>query len=259
LRKDQEPAAPAGNPAPLPPVRESSPATPATPAAVAPPRVVAPAPEIAIPTPEPEREYASGFGQGMLAAPAPMTEGEVIEIDESKLGLSDFHEHDEPASAFSITSLGGARPAANRPTEAPAAAIVRPMAAPVEERRVAPAPAAPGVPPTPDRPVASAATPPAANPHAAAAAHAAVMAQRAAAAARAAAAQSAATPTNVSEPQVAPAAAPTAPPATSPAATTEGEALDPAKEREAALFRLRMRAMMSRLRTDEQDEPKGSP
>lgn len=51
--------------------------------------------------------------------------------------------------------------------------------------------------------------------------------------------------------------APALTPATGNAATAaEGEALDPVKEREAALFRLRMRAMMARLRTDESDEPK---
>ena len=254
LRKDPEPTSVPADQTPTPqmaaaPTEPESPQLP--PLAATPASTPAPAPPVVTPVQETQPEFARGFGQGMLAAPAPMTEGEVIEIDESKLGLSDFNELDDSSSAFSIRSLGRAPPAPALPTEPPAAATARPHPNPVQERR--PAPAAATAPVQHAAPAAAAAD---ANPHAAAAAHAAMLAQRAAAAARTAASQSApapATPTTLTPPP------PSVPPASEMASTASanaGEAPDPGKEREAALFRLRMRAMMARLRTDEQDEPK---
>lgn len=269
LRKDQEPtgraAVQAPAPAPSDRVREATPAVAPPPVpAIAP---VAPAVEPVVAAFPPES--TGGFGQGMLAAPAPITEGEVIEIDESKLGLSDFHEEETTGSAFSFGSIErraspGTSPA---PTDWPPAST-----APLPQSTAQPAPAAPthaerrdtagAAPPvpTPAAPVAAAANAPT-NPHAAAAAHAAVLAQRAAAA-RAAAAQAAAN-SATSSAATAPAASaaalsatPTANAGDTPSAAADGETPDPAKEREAALFRLRMRAMMARLRTDESDKPK---
>ena len=331
LRKHQEPAGQAAVQTPAqPPAPVAAEAVKISSEAAAPIAAsVIEAPAVAI-----EPEFPSGFGQGMLAAPAPMTEGDVIEIDESKLGLSDFHEYDEPASAFSLGTPNrvppGLTPAtatqpplrattppvaqddviaidesklgdlsqftvASPPSHAATASGHQPQAS-VAPRSVAPtgssAPSAPVIrqpqtgPGAAQRPstvpVASAATPPekqpasasgaAHNPHAAAAAHAAVLAQRAAAARAAAAQPTAMPPAPASSALQSPAAASGAPatmrepPSTiapsasvapgTPAASAEAEALDPAKEREAALFRLRMRAMMARLRTDEPDEPK---
>lgn len=292
LRKEPEPVATIPE-LPSAPAREVAPPIPLPAASAAPESIPAPIDTFATDT-------SGGFGQGMLAAPAPMTEGEVIEIDESKLGLSDFQPSDELPGAFSIGTVSRTPPAAATPaSNTPPANAPSPMArgdfiafdesklgnldayaeSPMQSTPVLRSPAPITTPQTSiQAPVSTAAAgsaavddrraptaagfqvgspPPAAsttavNPHAAAAAHAAAMAQRAAAA-RAAAAPVA--PPAVAPAAVAPAAvAPIASPSV--AAADPGDALDPAKEREAALFRLRMRAMMARLRTDEQDEPK---
>lgn len=175
-------------------------------------------------------EVVGSYSQGTIAAPAPMTEGEVIEIDESKLGLADFHESDGPPSAFAFGPIGRAAP-----KDLPGPSI-RDALIPADQAkpRVAataeapPAAASPKVlPAQPEAPVTTTGAARVQTPGAIPA---------------------------MAQPTVAaPKAAGEVPPVSQASAEA---ALDPAKEREAALFRLRMRAMMTRLRSDDQDTPK---
>lgn len=198
--------------------------------APAPPEPEARRPEVAAPAPPPPQanvaavvetmpEVIGAFSQGTIAAPAPMTEGEVIEIDESKLGLADFHEPDGPVSAFALGPIGRA-PGKAAPDPAPRVS------------QAALAQGSPGGTSNIELPPPPKAAPVAASVPAAAGAQ---LPQATPAVARAA------TSDDV--------------PVTTPSTDTDA-ASDPDKERDAALFRLRMRAMLTRLRSDDQEGPK---
>lgn len=301
LRKDPEPATAASTSA-MPPSERVAPAASA-------PAPVAPPPS----QPPPAADVEPTYSPGSVAALAPMMQGEMIEIDESKLGLADFTAPDEPISVFSSAAMNSAKPAP-KPEPPAAIAAVGTIPAPppvgggevipIDESKLgfgdeptpiviertpaiapspqSPAPAAPSPPIRPAPP----ASPPAAlatpspqppAPRPAAPVPAPAVAAAAPTAPVAAALAAATIPQRATAPSVADAGAavslratPASPPAAAvatPAPATPvadgnapaavGEEVDEAKEREAALFRLRMRAMLARLRSDEQEEGKG--
>lgn len=190
---------------------------------------------------------------GPIAAPPPLAPGDVIPIDESKLGL---HQH-EPQDEFGAV----ARSIPSRP--APSAAPPRPdTAEPAPRAATAPvASSAPAMPQTTPRPAAAPTarpapvTPPTAKPAAPAPAPVSAAASVPVSATPRPAASGNATPAAPTKPAPAGPVAPTTPTQAPAAATTEMSEDD--KEREAALFRLRMRAVMSRLRNEEADNNGG--
>lgn len=245
--------APAPVPAPAPPQAIAPIGTP-PPAAPADFASRAPAPAIDEPL-----ATDTSYIPSMIPAPAPVTEGDVIEIDESKLGLDNWQE-DDAFGAFSLREPTPAPPAP--PTPAPVARSIPPVAAPAAPAQPVPAPPAPAPaarqPPAEVRPP----VPPAATP--AAAPRPSLGAPQAPAPAPVAPAA----PASVAAPPPAPAPAPAATaapaPAVAPAATTaaapapaaaavapKAEA-DEDADREAALFRLKVRAMLARMRTNEE-------
>jgi hypothetical protein len=266
LRKEPQPAAaatPARAPAPSP--REAAP-----PAAVADAPIAArpAASELAVPKPAPEPSPVAAQAPVATAAIAQLTQGEMIEIDESKLGLADFMESDQPPSVFSADAMRGAAPAPKLGAPALTGAIGTIPAPPpvaggeviaIDESKLGfdrePAPIAiervPMMTPTPPSMPATAAAPPPV---------AATAQPRQNAAARPTA--PATTPQLPAETAVQRAAAPQPRPAAVEAAPSESAAGESApteetQERDAALFRLRMRAMMARLRSDETGDAKG--
>ncbi|MCP5476646.1 MAG: hypothetical protein H7A19_17595 [Rhodanobacteraceae bacterium] len=181
-----------------------------------------------------------------VSAPAgpPVDSGGVIPIDESKLGLDQFVESEEFGAI--------ARTLQPKPISAPPSPPVPPAApASPAARSATTAPrtaAAPATPPTPAaRPAAAAPTPASPAPAAPQQRERTAPLPPAAPAAR-------------PQPPVDPEAKQRAGNENkAPAAAAEGaESTDDDKEREAALFRLRMRAMMARLRSDEPDSDKSA-
>jgi hypothetical protein len=256
LRKDPQPPAPASAARPAAAPREAALSTsnPAPPVGAQ----QAPAPMPAAPAPKPQQTYDASATSGSSAALATMAQGEMIEIDESKLGLADFEESDEPLSVFASGAVQRAAPAPKLGPTPPTGTVGTipappPIAAgeviPIDESKlafdrepapivieripaIAPAPA----PAPPAMPSPSAAAPPPATPQPAPAAPSQPTTQRA-------------TP-----PAPRPAAVDPALPGI---AADDGAPTDEAKERDAALFRLRMRAMLARLRTDEPENGNG--
>lgn len=187
---------------------------------------------------------------GLSNAPM-LREGDVIEIDESKLGLADLTDAGDANSAFTPARAPQSRapaPLGDRAATPPAAAT------PTPTRTVAttPQPAAPAASPAAVR----TAAPPSSTPQPVAPA----------------APRTAATPPNATQPAAPPVATaaqrpaptaavqqspaathPTAPPvAAQPNAAASATPQSPEdKEREAALFRLRLRATLARLKDDE--------
>lgn len=300
----QEPESAGSQPQPAAPLRQDvvqQPALPPAPALVAAPMAAA-APDV-----KPAPAYAPEVAPPYL----PMMQGETIEIDESKLGLADFSEDDEPLNALSAGALSRA-PSAPRqaPMPSSAANTIGTIPAPppvtagevipidesklgifdepkpiVIERTPAPAPrvAAPAVtapaarPSAPLSPPAPIAPAPAAVATAAAAASPSVSAATtprpaAPAPTSAPSVRTAPTPPAATIPSAAISAStaatlPAAPaavavpapvaPAIQTGSAGESEPVDEVKERDAALFRLRMRAMLARLRTDEPEAGQG--
>jgi hypothetical protein len=197
---------------------------------------------------------------GTIPAPAPLTEGDVIPIDESKLGLSgmvDDVSYTALGRPIDLTTRAASapnpvptpKPVAPSPTLAtPRSAPAAPAAASTSARVAPTSPAAPAGVAAPARPAAAsvATTAPSAT------------------ATPPAAVKPTPTQTAVTPP---PTPAPTAPrppatptPANAPdAVVTEAAGEDgtrtEAQERDAALFRLRMRAVMARLRDTEGSDP----
>jgi len=187
----------------------------------------------------------TSYVPSVIPAPAPVSAIDVIEFDESKLGLDQFGDSEDSFGAFSLEMP--------KPNAAPAA--IAPVAAPAMP---APAPVAP--PSVVDAPQAAARPPVAASAPPAAAAPAPVAPAAAAAPPVAAPAATAPAPTAPARSSVPPPAAAPAVPATSapeaakPASAAPAAApAEPDSEREAALFRLKVRAMLARMRTT--DEP----
>lgn len=223
LRK--EPPAAAGGaaasvPAPVPPqaIAPIDMAPPAAPSTVPAEASSAGSPTAAIPAGDaPAAEVPTSFIPGMIPAPAPVTEGEVIEIDESKLGLDQWQDASEDSfGAFSFSSTDKAAPAP------------RIVPAPTSEAPSASAPEAPGstAAPIPAAPAARATTPTAPS------------------------APATAVPASAAPAAVSAAASGSAP---APAGAASGSPADEDTEREAALFRLKVRAMLAKMRTT--DEP----
>jgi hypothetical protein len=264
LRKDPQPAAPAATPAVV--ARDAAP-RPGSPAA---PTTAQPFPPIseasAAPAPKPEQPLDTGRATGSAAALARMAQGEMIEIDESKLGLADFKESGE--QTLSVFSAGAVQRASPTPKlDAPplttavgtipapppvAAGEVIPIdesklgfdrePAPIVIERVPMTPPPPTITATPTAPP----QPPAAQPQAAPPSRPTVLAT----------APPASTPEAV-QPAPAQAARTVTVDPVPPSAVAGSTPTDDAKEREAALFRLRMRAMLARMRSDEPGDDKG--
>ena len=264
LRREPQPPAPAATPAVA--TRDAAPRPVSQAAAVA-AQASAPVPTApAIPAPKSPQALDTTPAPAGAAALAPMAQGEMIEIDESKLGLADFKETDQPPSVFSADALQRATPAPKLDSPALSSAIGTipappPVSAgeviPIDESKLgfdrdpapiviervpvmapmpSPKPAMPAVAPpaaaTPQSPQTAAPRPPA--PAVAAPLPAAAVVQQA----------SAQPPPTVDAATSAPAAGDAAP-------------IEEVQERDAALFRLRMRAMMARLRSDETSDGKG--
>lgn len=161
----------------------------------------------------------TSFIPGMIPATAPVSEGHIIEIDESKLGLDQWQESEE--DSFGAFAFRAEKPVAA--PQAPAAPAAAPARAPV---------AAPTT-PEPARPAAAAS--PAASPAPAAV-------DTTPRTAHAPPATTAAPPGAAAAPAVA---------AGDGSAPAEAKApADEASEREAALFRLKVRAMLARMRSE---------
>ncbi|MCC6594668.1 MAG: hypothetical protein IT479_15505 [Xanthomonadales bacterium] len=270
LRKEPLPtggSAAASAPAPAAP-QASAPSVDATPVA---PSAAQPLPAPAALAPvvdAPAVDAPTSFIPGMIPAPAPVTEGEVIEIDESKLGLEQWHAADEdhfgafsfPAKDRATATQPGISPAQVEPATqaaAPPAPVVPAATPPVPGARAAEkaAPTQPGISPAPVEPAARAAAPPAPVVPAATPPVPSARAPLTGASTSAPASVPAAPPP--ASPAKASVSAPTdstaAGPATAPAAETAKSPAEEATEREAALFRLKVRAMLARMRTT--DEP----
>lgn len=159
--------------------------------------------------------------QGTVPPPPVMMDGGVIPIDESKLGIAAMADELEDSGFFKPRDLSKLGVAADPrpPAAAPTAPVASSSAAAVRPT------AAPVAAPANPQPVVARApvAPPSATP---------------------------ASTTNLPPETSARSAAP----ALAAAVTAQGEASDDAKEREAALFRLRVRAMMSKLRGDGSDK-----
>lgn len=205
----------------------------------------------------------TSYVPSVIPAPAPVSAIDVIEFDESKLGLDQFGDSEDSFGAFSLEiPKPSAAPAAIAPVAAPA----MPAPAPVASPSVVDAPPTAAAPQAAARPPVAASAPPAA-------AAPAPVAPAAAAPPVAAPAATAPAPTAPARSSVPPPAAAPAVPATPapeaakpasaapaaappPAATAAPAAAAPAEpdsEREAALFRLKVRAMLARMRTT--DDP----
>ncbi len=168
------------------------------------------------PAPQLDQPSTLSGSIGVIPAPPPVSGGEVIEIDESKLGLSG----ETAPIVIERISVPGSAPAPTPrtvPSDTLSAVPAVATTAPVAPRPAAPAAATTASPPSP------AATAPA--------------------------------PANSAGPTAVSIATATAGPADLP--TGASDESDDSKERDAALFRLRMRAMLARLRSDESDEGKG--
>lgn len=211
--------------------------TPAAPEPAAPsPRAEAPAPaRPAVLDAELAEELSRFQVQGNLPPPPVQMDGGVIPIDESKLGIAAMADELEDSGFFKPRDLSKlvVTPDAQLPAAAPAApAAALPAAPPAPKPAVAAPPPAPA--PATQRP-AVVAPPRVTSP-----------------------------PPAAPAPPVRPAAAAPAPVAASPAPATAApvtpppaaaaESSEDAKEREAALFRLRVRAMMAKLRGDGSDK-----
>lgn len=195
-----------------------------------------------------QAQAASTIGKaagGSIAAPPPLAPGDVIPIDESKLGL---HQH-EPEDEFGAVARSiPSRPAAPAAPPRPSAAEPAPQPAAAPVAKPAPTPAMPQATPAP---VAA----PTARPAAPAPTAVAAATPAPASATPRPAVSGIATPAAPTKPAPAGPVAPTTPTA-APAAATAAMSEDD-KEREAALFRLRMRAVMSRLRSEESGNSEG--
>lgn len=236
LRRDQPPAA---TPAPATaPIADSRPlAAPDLPAVAVPPtQQAAPTPEPAAPDPLPAALGAASFVPSVIPAPAPVSAVDVIEFDESKLGLDRFEEPDE---SFGAAAFGA--PLSLAPVPPPVGTTATAAAAEQASKSIAaPAPAAP--PPAP--------APAPGQPRAAAEAPGSVPAAHSP--------PPSSPTTRVARPAqpaapVATAAAGAVPVDAAPAAADSGAAQSADNEREAALFRLKVRAMLARMRTT--DDP----
>lgn len=266
-------------------LRRESPATDApapAPPASAPPNPARPEPQPAVvqaPPPPPSSKApavvdedaplpsTTSYVPSMIPAPAPVSAIDVIEFDESKLGLDQFGDSEDSFGAFSLEMpKPSAAPAAVAPVAAPAPAPAPAALAPAPMT----APPAPAAPQAAARPPLAASAPAAAAPPASAstaavptpAAQPSAPIAAAAPAARPSVPPTAAAPATPRAAQPAPAtpaaeAAAAAPAAAPPQAATpsaaQGVAAEPDSEREAALFRLKVRAMLARMRTT--DDP----
>lgn len=239
---------------PAPEASPPAPAAVAAPAQPAPPVEAPPVPAFAPPVslgspakpeePDPPLISGASYVPSVIPAPAPVSAIGVIEFDESKLGLDKFDDSEESFGAF---SLDLPKPAARAPEPAappPPAPQPRapqapqpPLAAPMPPVPVAAAPVATPAPVAAPAPV----QPPAVAPI--------VAAQPATASAPAAKPAATAPPAVAAGGPATPGPAPAAP---MPPAAAEPASAEPAdSEREAALFRLKVRAMLARMRTTE--------
>lgn len=238
LRREPPPAtSPAPAPAAAPGIQPMARPEPAPvpsqslPPAAPPPMPVAPEPEVVL--------GVGSFVPSVIPAPAPVSADDVIEFDESKLGLDKFADVEESFGAFSL-DMPKAAPAAPASPSVTAPAPGAPSPAPPVAQRPVPAPAqtpvvAPLVAARP-APAPASAQPPSAP--------SAAMPRTAAPAVQTLAVPAPATPAP-------PAAGTTVAAAPAPPEAGSAEAND--SEREAALFRLKVRAMLARMRTN--DEP----
>lgn len=229
-------------------------------APVSQPVTVAPAPRTAPPRPAPIPEKSTPAAAqsqtttkpsvpGMIPAPAPVEAGEIIQIDESRLGLD--RGPDAPIIGLDREGDFARRsPAPIKTPEAPQTPASLPPAAgdtiAMDESRLGlhgfvdsghdsftkVVPTSPAATPAP---AATKATPP-------------IQAVAASATVK--------SETSPAAPVANPQAAATAPDPAVQASAADKPAIDADQERDAALFRLRMRAMMSRLRSDEQSDEK---
>jgi hypothetical protein len=208
---------------------------------------------------------AAAFVASAAPPPAVVVDEPVFQIDESKLGLADFDESEQSLSVFSSDAVQRAKPAPRVDPASTRSASIGVIPAPppvtggevieidesklglsgettpiVIERMSAQTPA--NTPPRTIAPVAAQA-PVVAAPKPEAAQHPAV----------ATAAQASSVASADSVPVGA--GASTADAADVP--TNDNDGTDESKERDAALFRLRMRAMLARLRSDDAEESKG--
>ncbi len=263
LRREPQPPAPA-----VPTAAAARDAAPRPVSHAAPIAAQASVPVPAAPALKPAQSQDTASAPGNAAALALMAQGEMIEIDESKLGLADFKESEQPSSVFSADALRRAAPAPKLDSS-PLTTAVGTIPAPppvaageviaidesklgldlepapiVIERVPVMAPMSSPLPATPAVLPPAAATPqslqtPAPRPSApanAAQLPAETAVQRAA----------------VQPPRPPAVAAAPSEPTSNQAAPTEE-----VQERDAALFRLRMRAMMARLRSDEAGDANG--
>ena len=197
----------------------------------------------------------TSYVPSVIPAPAPVSAIDVIEFDESKLGLDQFGDSEDSFGAFSLEMpKPNAAPAAIAPVAAPSMPAPAPVAPPSvvdAPQAAARPPVAASAPPTAAAPApvaTSAAAPPVAAPTApapTAPARSSVPPPAAAPAVPATPAPEAAKPASAAPAAAPPPAATAAPAAAAPA--------EPDSEREAALFRLKVRAMLARMRTT--DEP----
>lgn len=237
LRREQPAAAATPAPAAADPVILATAHSPAPPEVQPPVAQTLPGPVSAPPEPEPPSLATATFVPGVIPAPAPVSAVDVIEFDESKLGLDRFEDADESIDGFSFGS-----PRSLTPVTPPAAAVppVPSPAVPAPQVASGPAPAV-----APRQPTGRPATQPPVP--------AVPVPGPTAAAARAPAAPAAPLPPRPAAAPAVPVAAPL-PPAQDamPVAPEPDSAQSADAEREAALFRLKVRAMLARMRTNEE-------